>query len=1048
MDSMAKKWALFLQRCLEVRLQADLFDAAASQLHSQLPLPGAKIAALLLKPHAPNRISVDSRVIVYFERLLALKKVDASDLLVAAFQYSKDRLPKAGGHDSEKEPMWHNPPELEEVIFHRLSKGFQSELRPVNNTEGLRTLVIVTKWMQAMVTSHTSDTMIQAMAGIQQQPQQQSINVREGLGMLVVGIIENPKMLNILNNSKGKDLRKSFAHSLSSFIPFLSHSSIGSQNSLQIAGRLEISQKQHDFHDKPVPIQGETTGDTGLQVAALQLEAVLDLPTVNTRAGLYIFFNSMLVARPLTDDFTIINYLHSRYKLDPSSMATDLVTAGFDILANAMYRSEPSQSMFCLKSFLINKIPVLLSLLSPSIFPMTPELCITQALNHVDPNAFPAFSQGFDDIMGNNNSLADVRQDFLNACALHNLITTATVERLLGETPMQGPPDTKYDKKTLLDQCKNNFDKISIYIDDLENLDGNAGAIAGAIVEFISHLCETQMTMYLKQLSGLLFRKPQVMDVILQFISPASILRPLCQFLDDWHYDNDQGEYQPVYDEFGAVLVLVMSFIYRYDLTCHDIGINSRSFVARLVSQGQKSVLTAELTEEQGKHLGTWLKGLYDSGNEGLSNDVFASCRPQEFYVIVPVLFQQTVAALSVGILSFESVKGGLEYLMETFLLPSLIGGLLWMSSYALIQSHNDLDAIMRIFSEVILSNPSSGDAQATHAAILAIVASRLEKCIRTLQRRDAGRANNIEQLMQVIKGSRNWERSMYASMKDLEQWTNAPNSTLNTSLRHTVQQLSTWASTASLQPNPPSYTHKQLYASLKILGAYKILRAIVDEITTQTEAGNGAAALDVGVSIICAPMNEDSVVPLDWVGSSIPAPRPQRTRMNLREMLKHEHDDAVNLVSTDPLTAETIVRLHRRVEAQLASIGEAALQDQGPVINLPSVNITDMQSTTIPDDITKAMDDAAAASIANDITNMDNKALQRSMEELTGEGLDLLSMGMGTGDSGAGDMGGDLVNLPDLDLSDMGGMGMDLDMDMTMGGGGEDDWGLDFDNM
>jgi len=128
------------------------------------------------------------------------------------------------------------------------------------------------------------------------------------------------------------------------------------------------------------------------------------------------------------------------------------------------------------------------------------------------------------------------------------------------------------------------------------------------------------------------------------------------------------GEYQPVYDEFGAVLVLVMALIYRYDLNYHDIGIGPDSFVARLTTKGQQSMLPDDLTDEQSKHLGSWLKGLYDSGNEGLSNDVFASCRPQDFYIIVPTLFQQTVMALSAGVLSFESVKGGLEckfYVLE-----------------------------------------------------------------------------------------------------------------------------------------------------------------------------------------------------------------------------------------------------------------------------------------------------------------------------------------------------------------------------------------------
>lgn len=114
---------------------------------------------------------------------------------------------------------------------------------------------------------------------------------------------------------------------------------------------------------------------------------------------------------------------------------------------------------------------------------MTAELCITQALGQVDPNAFPAFSQGFDDIMGSNNSLSDVRQDFLNSCALHGLIPANAIERLLGETPMQGPPETKYEKKSLLSQCKDNFDKVNMFIDELENLDGNAGAIVSAVTE-------------------------------------------------------------------------------------------------------------------------------------------------------------------------------------------------------------------------------------------------------------------------------------------------------------------------------------------------------------------------------------------------------------------------------------------------------------------------------------------------------------------------------------------------------------------------------------
>lgn len=381
-------------------------------------------------------------------------------------------------------------------------------------------------------------------------------------------------------------------------------------------------------------------------------------------------------------------------------------------------------------------------------------------------------------------------------------------------------------------------------------------------------------------------------------------------------------------------------------------------------------------------------------------------------------------------------------------MLPSLIGGLSWMASHALKQTHNDLDAMMKIFHEAILTVPSGGDAQAMHSTIIAMVSSRLEKCFRTLQRRDPSRTN-LEPLLQAIKQNAKYDRTTYAPMQELERWTNAPNSSLTTTLRHTVQQLSQWASTAAINPTPPTYTHRLIYASSSILGVHQTLRAIVDEVKAQTEAGNGANALDVGMSIICAPTVEDSPVPVGWIGSSIHASAPPRTRMNLREMLKHVFDNAAPLVATDPSSAEAIVRLHRRVEAQLASIGEGNLQP--PVITMPNVNINDMQAQTINDDINKAMEDAANASLTDDLDlqPMDKKALEQSMQDLTGAGdLDLSNMGMDAGNNMAGDMNANLGNLPDIDLSDMNSMGMDMDMDMTMGGGGDDDWGLDFDNM
>jgi mediator of RNA polymerase II transcription subunit 5 len=68
-----------------------------------------------------------------------------------------------------------------------------------------------------------------------------------------------------------------------------------------------------------------------------------------------------------------------------------------------------------------------------------------------------------------------------------------------------------------------------------------------------------------------------------------------------------------------------------------------------------------ELNEEQQKQLASWIKGLFDTDGIGITDEVTSSCRPQQFYMLVPTLFSQTVYACTEGILGMEAVKGGLE---------------------------------------------------------------------------------------------------------------------------------------------------------------------------------------------------------------------------------------------------------------------------------------------------------------------------------------------------------------------------------------------------
>jgi mediator of RNA polymerase II transcription subunit 5 len=345
------------------------------------------------------------------------------------------------------------------------------------------------------------------------------------------------------------------------------------------------------------------------------------------------------------------------------------------------------------------------------------------------------------------------------------------------------------------------------------------------------------------------------------------------------------------------------------------------------------------------------------------------------------------------------------------------------------------VEVLLQIFNKLIRSAPTSADAQAIHSTIISLVSSRLEKCFQTLKRRYPNR-NNIEPLLQAIRNHPSYERSVYPSVSEVEKWTSAPPNTFHAALRQTVQQLSQWAAAGALQLNPPGYTHRLIYASLKLLGVYRTLRAILEETKAQTEAGNGGAAVDIAASIICAPTLDNTVLT-----NHMNPPTSVRTRMNLREMLKAEFDNAASLVATDPLLAETIVRLHRRVEAQVIAVSQAGIPPSQ--MDIPSVDIVGVQTQNA--ELDKALNDAAAASMAaagGDL-QADQQALQRSIDQhldLTAAGGGLNLSGMGVGSAGTADMGADMGNLPDLDMGDMN-MGIDLGED-------EDAWGLDFSNM
>lgn len=700
--------------------------------------------------------------------------------------------------------------------------------------------------------------------------------------------------------------------------------------------------------------------DEGLNLGMDSL-VIADVPSINSRAGLYIYLSALLVARPLIDDNAIFGYLQNRYQGDVQSTAIDLILASFDILANAKLHNEAVQTTTLLRSFLINKVPLLLTALSASFYPpLTSEFCITAAFSRVDTNAFPTLSTLFDESSSNDMFSDSVRQDFCFACCLHGLVEESSIEALLGDIPMQSlPAGGRYVKDDLVQQFLSDPEKIESMIDELDHMDGNVGAVSQALTEVIGRLCSNRETVTLKMICSLLARKSSSLDVMLLFDKPITILRPICDLLDNWHYDEDQVEYQPVYEEFGSVLLLLLSFVHRYNLSTTDLGIYSHSsFVAKLLDQGHLSRAMDTLTGQEQNHLDGWIRGLFDNESGGLGDELMSSCPPQDFHLLVPTLFHHIVLACSTNNLPEESLRGGLELFVEPFLLPSLIPAITWLSSH-LWESRGDANAVLQILSALI-TNPASisnnMEASQMLNTIINIVAKNLEHSLRWLQRAEPQR-QDVEPLSKALRSNLGWERRGASEHMELESWTSTTGGGITAAIKITINGLVHWGINPGINISPANYTHRQILVGLKLLGAKRLLSTILDEVRAQDEAGNGPAVLDVATALVCAPdvLSWDTTSGID-IMEDASSRTPLQRRMTLREALKIEAENAPKLHKTDPVQAETAIRLHRRVETQMAV-------QQPPLIPSDAMGGLDV---ALHGALDAALDDAIAGGMGN----------------------------------------------------------------------------------
>ncbi|WZH44941.1 mediator complex subunit Med5 [Fusarium acuminatum] len=961
-------WTQFVARCISQRLETDKFEAFVRLVHDQHPLPPALVADFFLRPQPTNDNSLDPRIPPYLQILTKLGYVDTPSILRALYKYSsshayvqsqQQQLSGNTGKESEKDDekdkgqekensqpekkitRWKNSYWAEEVLFYGLTKAVVEGRAIRDSKTALDVAMIISKWMELFTTASTAfaTDMLAQLHTAQVKDEMESS--RAALVALMLRLYENDILVAAVSKPFAKDVRKELSTSLASFVPTL-------QLVPQITDRLELFRTEilhanSDAADKKKQVANAAMDELLDSTVGLNNFPVALINISNTRAGLYIYLNAALIARPLLDDHALFSYMSNKYQGDVQSSAIDLILASFDILANAVFRNEGQKDAHLLRSFLINKVPLLLYQLLPPGFPGTSaEFCITEALTHVDTSLFPTASLMFDESRNNNPYTESIREEFCAACVLHGLVQREHVERILGEISLSYEPSLqKHSKDKLVQDCLSDTDKIQGLVRELDKMDGNVGAVCQALVE-------------------------------------------------------DQEEYQPVYEEFGAMLLLVLAFTYRYNLTAVDIGITTPdSWVAKIIGRGHIGRQGDELTQRENDHLNGWVHGLFDTEAGGLGDELMSSCPPQEFYLVVAPLFQSIVVAYTHGYLNDESLKGGIEYLVDTFLLPSLVPAIRFLAEYLWIDQ-KEQKSIIKILQLILLPSSISGEASSMLSSVKNLIAKPLEHALRTYQRRDP-KNQDIEPLLRTLKDSIPLSRRTGGTdLNELESWTATPPSGLSSAVKLTIQGLNHWSIHPAMNSMPTSYTHRQILAGLKILGPKRLLHVILEEIRQHTASGSANIVYDVATSLICAPdavKDAPAVNTLDANGNMLPPVQRQRT---LRDLLKVEAEGCRKLQKKDPELAEIVVRLHRRVEAQMViPQAQGMLQAADTTLNL--------------DSDTAALGDAMAAAalgVQGDSMSVDNLTLDVSMGGVPSDlGLGSANDGGSLNASGDGDM-------------------------------------------
>lgn len=204
-----EQWTEFVNRALVARLETDKFESYVKLLDSKHPLPPIFIADLFLRPTPGNRDFLDPRIFQYLQVLLKLNLVNTTTVLLALYVHSTSQArvnqdSNAAADSGKAKLLWGNSYSTEEVIFYRLTKAVAQGTGVRQAKDAIQVVRVMAKWM-SLYTAVSASFAADAMGDLY--PSQIKVEMesaRAAFVMLLLGVCENPTVLNTLSRPTAK----------------------------------------------------------------------------------------------------------------------------------------------------------------------------------------------------------------------------------------------------------------------------------------------------------------------------------------------------------------------------------------------------------------------------------------------------------------------------------------------------------------------------------------------------------------------------------------------------------------------------------------------------------------------------------------------------------------------------------------------------------------------------------------------------------------------------------------------------------------------------